>query len=133
MSDSVRPHRWQPTRLCRPWDSPGKIHWSGLPFPPPMHESESEVTQSCPWGHKELDRTMQLSLSLSLYHRPVVKNPPANAGDVRDMGLIPGLERSPGEGHCHSFQYSCLENPHGQRSLLGSWGHRVRHTLTKLT
>ena len=37
----------QPTRLPRPWDSPGK-NTSGLPFPSPMHESESEVAQSCP-------------------------------------------------------------------------------------
>ena len=38
----------------------------------------------------------------------VVKNPPANAGD---MGLIPGLGRSPGGGHGNPLQYSCLENP----------------------
>jgi len=41
----------------------------------------------------------------------VVKNPPANAGDLRDMGLIPGSGRSPGEGHGNPLQYSCLENP----------------------
>ena len=35
----------------------------------------------------------------------------ANAGDVRDVGSIPGLGRSPGEGNGNSFQYSCLENP----------------------
>ena len=40
----------------------------------------------------------------------VVKNPPASAGDVRDVGLFPGLGRSPGEGHGNPFQYSCLEN-----------------------
>ena len=40
----------------------------------------------------------------------VVKNPPANAGDIRDAGLIPGLGRSPGGGHGNSLQYSCLEN-----------------------
>ena len=33
-----------------------------------------------------------------------------NAGDMRDSGLIPGLERSPGEGHGNTLQYSCLEN-----------------------
>ena len=51
----------------------------------------------------------------------VVKNPPANAGDARDMGLITGSERSPGEGDGNPLQYSCLENPmaHGQRSLGG--------------
>ena len=41
----------------------------------------------------------------------VVKNPAANAGDTRDMGLIPGLGRSPGEGNGNPLQYSCLENP----------------------
>ena len=40
----------------------------------------------------------------------VVKNPTANAGDLRDVGLIPGLERFPGKGHGNSLQYSCLEN-----------------------
>ena len=41
----------------------------------------------------------------------MVKNLPANAGDTRDMGLIPGLGRYPGEGNGKSLQYSCLENP----------------------
>ena len=40
----------------------------------------------------------------------VVKNPPANAGDIRDVVLVPGLGRSPGEGHGNPLQYSCLEN-----------------------
>ena len=40
----------------------------------------------------------------------VVKNPPANTGDIRDLGLIPGLGRSLGGGHGNSLQYSCLEN-----------------------
>ena len=41
----------------------------------------------------------------------VVKNPSANAVDRRDMGLIPGLGRSPREGNGNLLQYSCLENP----------------------
>ena len=40
-----------------------------------------------------------------------VKNPTANAGDVRDVGSIPGSGRSPGEGHDNPLQHSCLENP----------------------
>ena len=40
----------------------------------------------------------------------VVKNPPANAGDLRDMNLIPRSGRSPGGGHGNSLQYSFLEN-----------------------
>ena len=41
----------------------------------------------------------------------VVKNPPANAGDARDVGSIPGSGRSPGGGNFNPLQYSCLENP----------------------
>ena len=40
----------------------------------------------------------------------VVKNPSASAGDVRDVGLFPGLGRSPGEGHGNPLQYSCLSD-----------------------
>ena len=40
-----------------------------------------------------------------------IKNTPANAGDIRDAGLIPGLGRSPGGGHGNPVQNSCLENP----------------------
>ena len=41
----------------------------------------------------------------------MVKNLPANAGDLRGVGSIPGRGRSPGAGHGNPFQYSCLENP----------------------
>ena len=49
----------------------------------------------------------------------VVKNLPANAGDLRTMGLIPGWGRSPGGGHGNPLQDSCLENSPGQKSLVG--------------
>ena len=47
-----------------------------------------------------------------------------------DMGLIPGLGRSPGGGPGNPLQYACLENPHGQRSLVGysPWGHKKSDT-----
>ena len=41
----------------------------------------------------------------------VVKNPSANAGDIRDVGSIPGSGRSPGGQHGNPLQHSCLENP----------------------
>ena len=41
----------------------------------------------------------------------MLKNPPANAGDAGDSGLIPGSGRSPGRGNVNPFQYSCMENP----------------------
>ena len=47
------------------------------------------------------------------------KETPASAGDVKDLGLTPGLGRSPGGGHGNTLQYSYLENTHGQRSLVG--------------
>ena len=46
----------------------------------------------------------------------MVKNPPANAGDIRDSGLIPGLGKSPGGGHGNPLQYSGLENPMTEES-----------------
>ena len=49
----------------------------------------------------------------------VVKNLPSSAGDAKDTSLIPGSGRSPGGGNSNPLQYSCLENPHGQRSLAG--------------
>ena len=56
----------------------------------------------------------------------MAKNTPINARDLRAMGLIPGLGRSPGGGRGNPLQYSCLETPHGQRCLgdYGSWGHK---------
>ena len=41
----------------------------------------------------------------------MVKNPPTNAGDIREVGLIPGSGRSPGGAHGNPLQYSCLESP----------------------
>ena len=56
----------------------------------------------------------------------VVKNPLANAGDLRDLGLIPGSGRSPGGGHGNPLLYSCLENPMDR----GAWQETV-HMVTK--
>ena len=49
----------------------------------------------------------------------VVKNMLANAGDIRDAGLISGSGRSPGGGHSNPLQYSHLGKSHGQMSLMG--------------
>ena len=47
------------------------------------------------------------------------KNLPANVGDIKDKGSILGQKDPAGRGHGNQLQYSCLENPHGQRSLAG--------------
>ena len=81
-------------------------------------------------------------------HHGVLKTPLSSRGDrlptqyswaslvaqmvknLEDLGLIPGLGRSPGRGHGYPLQYSCLENPQGQRSLAGynPWGSKELDT-----
>ena len=62
----------------------------------------------------------------------MVKNLPANVGDSVS---IPGSGRSPGGGHDNPLQYSCLENPHGQRSLVGysPWGHKELDMMERIS
>ena len=62
----------------------------------------------------------------------VVKNLPANEGDIRDVASIPGWGRSPGGGYGNPLQYSCLENPMDR----GAWqatAHRVSKSWTQLS
>ena len=61
----------------------------------------------------------------------VVKNLPANAGDLRDTGSVPGLGSSPGEGNGNPFQYSYLENSTDSRAQ-GTVVHRVAKSQTQL-
>ena len=85
----------------------------------------------------------QIKVGLSLYgsYWPLVamrvgfptgasdKGPATNAGDMRDVGLIPGLGRSPGGGHGSPFQYSCLENSWPEEpGRLSPWGHTESDT-----
>ena len=116
-------------------------HWSGLSFPSPGNRPDPAIKPVFPPLAGEFFTTShhenlmlcignficlfcELNLLLFGYNyklyeaslvAQMIKNLRANAGDA---GLIPGLGRSPGGGHGNSLQYSCLENPHGQRSLL---------------
>ena len=58
-----------------------------------------------------------------------------SACNAEDLGSVPGLGRSPGGGHDNPLQYSCLENPHGQRGLVGCslWGHKELDTTERLS
>ena len=126
-------------------ESSRQEYWSGLPFPSPedlpaprnlpapgieprspalqANSFPSEPPGKSIWPHAYMFTFMYVLHGAS-QTALVVKNPPASAGDVRDADSIPGLERSPGEGRDNPFQYSCLENPNGQRSLVGysPWG-----------
>ena len=59
----------------------------------------------------------------------------ASACNVGDLGSIPALGRSPGEGNSNPLKYPCMENFHGQRSLVGysPWSHRESDTTERLT
>ena len=87
-------------------------------------------------GHSSKSNNYHLFSAMHLYERLsvrpvsqvvlVVKNLPANAGDIRDVGSNPGLGKSPGEGNGNRLQYSCLENPMDR----GSSGATV-HSISK--
>ena len=142
MSDPVRPHRRQPTRLPRLWDSPGKNTGVGCHFLLQCMKvkSESEVTQSCPTLSDPMDCSLPGSSAHGIFQARVVHNssylmtlprkifnlltissylysgfPCGSSGkesacNVGDLGSIPGLGRSPGEGKGCPLQYSGLEN-----------------------
>ena len=65
----------------------------------------------------------------------MVKILPTNAGDIRDAGSIPESGRFPEGGHGNPLQYVCLENPHGQRILVGysPWGHKESDITEQLS
>ena len=66
---------------------------------------------------------------------PGVSDGKASTCNAGDLGSTPGLGRSPGGGHGNPLQYSCLENPHGLRSLAAysPWGHKELDMTERLT
>ena len=66
---------------------------------------------------------------------PVGSGGKESACQVGDLGSVHGLGGSPGGGHGNPLQYSCLENPHGQRSLVGCspWGRKESDTTERLS
>ena len=127
-------------------------YWSGLPFPSSgdfltqgskpyaciscigrwifHHSTTWEAVFKC---YTLLCRFETSSHKLGFPDGSAVQNLPANAGDARDPGLIPGLGRSPGEGNGNPPLDSCLEN--GQRSLAACspWDHRESDTTERLS
>ena len=99
----------------QPWPSPGV--WG------PDPSLRLFTVNPGPQNAKETVSTMQQMYVIVSFQASqvvlVVKNLPVNARDLRDAGSILGLERSPGGGHGNPLQHSCLENPQGQRSLVG--------------
>ena len=130
MSESLRPHGLQPARLLYPWNYLGKNTGVG--------------SHSLLWGifltqgsNLSLLHRMHVLYSLRYQGSPsqvvlvVKRNLSANAGGIRDMGLILRLGRSPGRGHGNPLQYFCLENPM-DRGASQATVHRVAKSLTQL-
>ena len=125
MSDSVRPHRWQPTRLSHSWDSPGKNTGVGCHFLLQCMKvkSESEVTQLCP----TLGDSMDCSLPGSSVHRIFQAR-------VLEWGAIAfSMNEVQNRGFCH-----CWRKDHGEvylpppQSEMYSFGTVIREAvLTK--
>ena len=139
VSDSLPLHGLQPTRLLCPWGFSRQEYWSGSPCPPPgcmyVHLyiyicMKVKVAQSCPTlcdpmdcivpgilqgvafpfsrGSSQPRDQTQVSRITGEFFTSVPQGKPFV--HVGDLGLIPGLGRSPGEGKCYSLQYSGLKN-----------------------
>ena len=115
-----------------------------LSDPSPFLAPWTVLIQACSWKHLRADISPSVFtlwpywstatninyyiafLGISDQVALVVKSLPTNERTTEDTGLIPGLGRSSGGGHGNPLQYSCLENSHGQKSLVGysPWGHK---------
>ena len=116
-------------KFCR-W-SDNMLHWtSDRGAGEVIYSDSSKNVSPLPvgLGKNSLPKSFYLGLMMLWASQValVVKNPPANAGDVRDKRLIPGLGRWPRAGHGNPLQYSCLENPMDRRA----WQTTV-HGVTK--
>ena len=150
MPDSVQPHRRQPTRLPRPWDSPGKNTGVGchVLLQCMKVKSESEDAQSCPTLSNPMDCSLPgssiggdtplqvgchcLLQNLKQPYAKILGFPGGASGKesacqyrrYKRLGSIPRSERSHGEGNGNLLQYSCLRNPMDK----GAWWATVHGT-----
>ena len=117
-------------RQCHSWRQPTDMHTTWPPF------------QQTPWylfcakllaPHFAKPATVWtlLPMEQASHVALVVKNPSANAGDIRDRGSTPGLGRYPGGGNGNPLQYSCLKNPMDRR-VWWATVHRVAKSWTWL-
>ena len=93
--------------------------------------SIDKITDAGPQLSGSLDYSVVHSLYGASQVMLMVKNLPANAGDVRDVGLVPGSGRSPGGGRGNPFRYSCLENAMDRRAWPATV-HRVAQSRTQM-
>ena len=113
----------------------GILIWASLNSEP-GEQAVIGLQRVCCYFLAVIDTLVNISLFLSFCYMsvrvvPVIKKLPANAGDVKDMGWLPGSGRSPGGGHGNPLQCSCLETPVDR----GAWWaavHQVAQSRTRL-
>ena len=104
--------------------SPRTLEWVAYPFSRGSSRPRNWTGVSCIAGG--------FFTSWASREAPVVKDPPAIAGDMGDTGSVPGWGRSPGEGNGSPLQYSCLKIPMG-RGACWTTVHRVSNSWTQLS
>ena len=116
-------------RPDRRWRGPPWVWQLGRACPPCIFSQTELVGFLGGASGKELSFFTEICTCHGLYLWLSSKESSCNAGDTSNTGSIPGLGRSPGGGHGNPLQYSCPENTHGRRSLVGysSGSQRVRH------
>ena len=118
----AKPLEWPPLRTM--------VCLVVLSLPTPHHERVLLAVLYCvifPTEHIQTKKILYVKGASQV--ALAVKNPPADAGDIRDVGSIPELGRSPGWGHGNPLQYSCLENPM-DRGARQATVHRVAKSRT---
>ena len=148
MSDSVQPHRWPPTRLPRPWDSPGKNTGVGCHFLLQCMKvrSEREVAQLCLTLSDPMDCSLPGSSVRGIFQARVLEGGAIafslettdflstclGIDSLKRPSIFGVIKEESGEGNGTPLQYSCLENPMGG----GAWWatvHGVAKSRTRLS
>ena len=132
MSDSVRPHRQQPTRLPRPWDSPGKNTGVGCHFLLQCMKlkSESKVAQSCPTLRDPMDCSPPGSSVHGIFQARVLEWVPLPSPDQSAKAAITKCPRPGGFNHRNLFP-TALE-PGKSKIKVQSWFHSEVPSLSLL-
>ena len=116
MSDSVRPHRRQPTRLPRPWDSPGKSTVVGCLLQCMKVKRESELAQSCPTPSYPMDCSHPGSSVYGIFQARVLE-----WVAISFLQIFPTQGLNPGLPHCRWMLYPLSHQGGSGKMLLNDW------------
>ena len=124
MSDSVRPHRRQPTRLCRPWDSLGKNTRVGCHFLPQCMKVKSEVAQSCPTLRNPKDGSPPVSSVHGIFQARVLEWVAIAVSKIMASSPITSWQIDGEKGEAVTDSLLC-----SQITAAGDCSHKIRRRL----